>query len=163
MDKKHFKENICRIRNSMNLTQAEMAEKLGISRQSYINLEHGKTLLVSKQLTRLSKLSGIPEEKLLFGYCRSELESEGLREIEVYKQRLSVMKESYDGKVSILEEKISVLSELHESEKKHLDTQKKYSDDLEQQLADGRRVNSQQRDEIKELKKQFLQFGLQPK
>lgn len=159
MEKTMFQENISAIRISMHLTQAEMAGRLGISRQSYINLEHGRTSLVSKQLVRLSQLCGVPADKLLFGYTKDEIESAAKREIELGKKRLALVERQYENKIALLQEKIDALSTLHESERQHIDVQKKYSEGLEKQLADGRIINSRQRDELMELRERVRLYA----
>lgn len=41
--KHHFHARLVRVRTANGLTQAEMAEKLSMDNQSYIDLDHGKT------------------------------------------------------------------------------------------------------------------------
>ena len=48
MTEQSIKHNILKVRESLNLTQEEMAKMIGLSRQAYINLEQGATSLVNK-------------------------------------------------------------------------------------------------------------------
>ncbi|MGM9788408.1 MAG: helix-turn-helix domain-containing protein [Candidatus Cryptobacteroides sp.] len=60
--------NVAKAREAMHLTQEEMANVLGISRQAYGNLERGKTSLFNKQLPRIAEVCGIRLDKLCMGY-----------------------------------------------------------------------------------------------
>lgn len=60
--------NVAKAREAMHLTQEEMANVLGISRQAYGNLERGKTSLFNKQLPRIAEVCGISLDKLCMGY-----------------------------------------------------------------------------------------------
>lgn len=60
--------NVAKARESMHLTQEEMAEILGMSRQAYGNLERGRTTILNKQLPRIAEVCGISLDKLCTGY-----------------------------------------------------------------------------------------------
>lgn len=68
MNNKELKINLVKARESLHLTQEEMAQKIGISRQAYINLEHGKTQLLNKQLPKIARECGMTMDKLCLGY-----------------------------------------------------------------------------------------------
>lgn len=72
MNKDRFRLNVISVRHSLNLTQVQMAQKLGISRQAYINLENGKTAIINKQIIKMAECCDIPEEKIMFGYGPEE-------------------------------------------------------------------------------------------
>lgn len=73
MDITLIRQNIVRARKSLNLTQVEMAYIIGISRQSYCNLENGKTAVINKQIIKMSEQCGLPLELILFGLLRESL------------------------------------------------------------------------------------------
>lgn len=63
-----IKKNIRKQRRSLGITQAEMAQKLGISRQSYNSIEIGKTRLVDRKLVKIANQLCVSVDNLLLGY-----------------------------------------------------------------------------------------------
>jgi transcriptional regulator with XRE-family HTH domain len=60
-------KNIAQIRKSKNLTQRELAEKIGISRTTIADYERSKTRIYDEMLVRLSMaLNVTPDEILCF-------------------------------------------------------------------------------------------------
>ena len=68
MDNARIKENIIRIRNEKGFSQDEMANLLGISRNSYRSIEKGSTNVISRRLGEIAHLLGVSEEELALGY-----------------------------------------------------------------------------------------------
>jgi len=68
MNSRKIKENIRKTRSELHLSQQETAEKLGISRTAYRNLENGSTKIFSDHISRLAELSGKTEEEIVLGY-----------------------------------------------------------------------------------------------
>ena len=56
MDNKTVKENIYRIRKEKKITQQQMAERLGMSRNSYRRIESGDTVLVNDHIVQIADL-----------------------------------------------------------------------------------------------------------
>ena len=123
MNKNQIKKNISEIRNSLNLTQAEMAEKIGISRQAYINLENWKTAPINKQITKMAENCGISEDKILFGYSHAEMQASQLREAGDLKEQIEEMKLEHQKEVDVLSDKLDTLTQLIFSERQHVRTQ----------------------------------------
>lgn len=123
MNKTMIKKNISDVRNSLNLTQAEMAEKIGISRQAYINLENGKTSPINKQISKMAEECGITEEKILFGHSHAEMEASQLREAEGLREKLQLIEQENNNKITELKDKLDVLTQLVFSERQHVKTQ----------------------------------------
>ena len=73
MTEQSIKHNILKVRESLNLTQEEMAKMIGLSRQAYINLEHGGTSLVNKWLFRMSEATGVELEVFLLEIGRAHV------------------------------------------------------------------------------------------
>lgn len=65
MDNQTIKANIRAIRESKGLTQEQMAQRLGINRQSYWTLENGKTQLVSEKLFDIANVLNTPLKKII--------------------------------------------------------------------------------------------------
>lgn len=53
------------LRSENNFSQSEIAERLGISRQSYINYELGKRAIDSELLIKMSELYGVSVDYIL--------------------------------------------------------------------------------------------------
>lgn len=86
------KGNILKQRKEAGLSQEEMAEKLGISRTAYRNIEAGKTRLISRHAESMASILGISTEELLFGCCSSSSAD-----------ALSDIKARYDTKIKDME------------------------------------------------------------
>lgn len=65
MKKSDFPNNISVIRRIRNLSQAYVAEQIGVSRPKYINIEKGVSELTVSQLEKLKKLFGVSADDLL--------------------------------------------------------------------------------------------------
>lgn len=66
------------IRVNLNLTQREMAEKLGISKETYQNYENYKTFPDIPIVKRIIELSNVNFNDIIFlpkDYAKSELEN----------------------------------------------------------------------------------------
>lgn len=66
MDNQTIKANIRAIRESKGLTQEQVAQRLGINRQSYWTLENGKTQLISERLFDIANVLNTPLKKIIF-------------------------------------------------------------------------------------------------
>jgi len=60
MNKGKVSENIEKIRNTRGLTQAQVADVLGVSRATYVNVEAGKRDLTTSELEKLSAFFNVP-------------------------------------------------------------------------------------------------------
>lgn len=60
-------QNIEQTRKMMKMTQGEMAEKLGMSRPTYINLENGEREPTVSELERIAAIFGVSASELLGG------------------------------------------------------------------------------------------------
>ena len=94
MTDQSIKHNILKVRESLNLTQEEMAKMIGLSRQAYINLEHGGTSLINKWLFRMSEATGVELEVFLLGFDPRERSISQLKDIESYGEKLHLMQEN---------------------------------------------------------------------
>lgn len=95
----------------MNLTQDEMAKMIGLSRQAYINLEHGGTSLINKWLFRISEATGVDLEVFLLGFDPRERSISQLKDIESYGERLHMMQEKVDMMQRLMDEKEKALND----------------------------------------------------
>lgn len=68
MDNDSVKYNIRNFRKSHRLTQSEMAERLGISRTAYRNIEAGETKLINDTVGKIAGILEIDTAELVLGY-----------------------------------------------------------------------------------------------
>lgn len=65
MDERIFREKLRKARKGMGLSQEAMAEKLGLDRNTYGNIERGKTRLIYDHLGSILEILGISIEELI--------------------------------------------------------------------------------------------------
>lgn len=68
MDEKSVKENLRRVRKGLNLTQQEMAERVGLSRNAYASLENGPTRILNDAVEKVAQIAEMPLTELVTGY-----------------------------------------------------------------------------------------------
>lgn len=108
MDNKTVKENIYRIRKEKKITQQQMAERLGMSRNSYRRIESGDTVLVNDHIVQIANLLEMSPDELLLGDSASD-GRKILDEMRVgYAQEIS----DRNRTISSLEERIRLLEDL---------------------------------------------------
>jgi transcriptional regulator with XRE-family HTH domain len=77
MDEQSVKENIKRVRKELKLTQLEMAERVGLSRNAYISLESGPTRILNDAVEKVAVIADMPLNELVTGYpAPAELKAE---------------------------------------------------------------------------------------
>ena len=111
MTEQSIKHNILKVRESLNLTQEEMAKMIGLSRQAYINLEHGGTPLINKWLFRMSEATGVELEVFLLGFDPRERSISQLKDIESYGEKLHLMQEKFNMMERLMDEKEKALND----------------------------------------------------
>ena len=104
-DKAH--DNIRRMRKSLGLSQAAMAEELGIGRTAYINFETGRTLLYSRNLVKFSAYTGISESSIICSEFREDSEGSLLRDEGGEQLRMKAVREDYEKRIAELQEKLA--------------------------------------------------------
>ena len=85
-----MKGEVKRLRLQRGWTQAELADKAGVSRQSLNNIERGRTNASTTTLARLSRALGVPMETLLGVDTPKALVPVLLRELSAEDRRLLV-------------------------------------------------------------------------
>ncbi len=121
MDNNSVKENISKIRKASGLSQSETADKLGISRTAYRNIEKGETRLISENVDRIATLFETTAEELVLGYLPSGNAAERLKDIqEEYSSTLRKQQDEYEVKISALNENIATLTGYVESLKDNI-------------------------------------------
>ncbi|MDO9679499.1 MAG: helix-turn-helix transcriptional regulator [Bacteroidales bacterium] len=110
MDFDQIRERIKRERRSLGYTQEYMATTLGISVNSYREIESGTTLLVNPRLEEIAKILEKPLENLIFDTASTADYSQKLSIIErEFKERLDITETAYKIKLAEKEGEINVL------------------------------------------------------
>lgn len=69
---KELYERIKELRNEMHLSQAYVANYLGVSRSSYTQMENGNRKILAEELAKLSELFGVSTDTLIHGQIQSQ-------------------------------------------------------------------------------------------
>ncbi|HIS23017.1 MAG TPA: helix-turn-helix domain-containing protein [Candidatus Cryptobacteroides intestinipullorum] len=96
MDNDSVKDNIRNFRKIYKLTQSEMADKLGISRTAYRNIESGETRLISENVSRIADILHIRTEDLVLGYSPEPGQKEKNRRPGSISAQLAEMKRAHE-------------------------------------------------------------------
>lgn len=96
MDNNSVKDNIRNFRKIYKLTQSEMADKLGISRTAYRNIESGETRLISENVSRIADILHIRTEDLVLGYSPEPGQKEKNRRPGNVSAQLAEMKRAHE-------------------------------------------------------------------
>lgn len=111
MSEKKILDHIRNLREELGMSQAALADELGIGRTSYVNFEKGKTKLFCKTLTKFADYCGLSELEVINGgrhnnellYDNSNAEEMRQALIEDYENRLAIEKEKYDAALKVIE------------------------------------------------------------
>ncbi len=110
MDNGIVKLNIINRRKELKLTQAEMAERLGISRNAYRSIERGETRLISENIDRIAAILENTAEELVLGYTPSPANGKTLNDLKEEFSSMARNRETeYENRINILSLKISSL------------------------------------------------------
>lgn len=123
MNTELLKRNIRKQRKVMGMTQEELARRIGISRQAYNNIEHGRTRLVNKKLGKIADQLCVSVDRLLLGYEPSPDTDSLKRELSEKNEKLayserqcSEMQIRLDGMKQLLSQQTSYIESLKKIE-----------------------------------------------
>lgn len=138
---KKIKKHINRKRLSMGLTQSEMAARLKIDRNTYRNIEKGKTRMVNEHLNDIASILEAETDELILGYLPGDPETDPiLREKTLeYDNKTASMAASYSRKIE--EDRITI------------QLLNKKIEDLQESLRDKTDLISFQKEKIAEYEK----------
>ena len=100
MDDKSVKKRMKARREKENLSQSEMADRIGMSLRAYNSLETGGTRIFNSKVEKFAEVTGADLEELVFGYNPHESSTE-------LKESFDRLKEMFDRTVSEYEEKLA--------------------------------------------------------
>ena len=102
MDNNSIKQNIRKARTKRQITQEEMAARLGISLTAYRDLEKGGTSVVHGNIIKMAEILETSTEEIVLGYHPSELEAGTLEDVRT----------QYGSKINSLEQTVIDLRKL---------------------------------------------------
>lgn len=115
MDDNSIKEIIALLREKKGLSQTELANRIGIDRNTYRNLEKGDTRILSPHIEAIAKELGTTTEHLLLGTDLEDERKLSLNDIDARETELvSIVRNMYSEKISMLEKEVADLKELVE-------------------------------------------------
>ena len=110
------KKHIFLQRERCGISQKEMAERLGMDRTTYRNIEKGNTRLVSPHIDQIARNLGSSPEELVLGYKPNpELESALEEYRTTYEDRYQNLINEYEQKISTLTNEINTLKTLNQA------------------------------------------------
>jgi len=113
MDNNSIKKNLLKVRLDHNLSQADMADILGVARNTYRNIEKGSTRLISDTVQKVAEWAGMTPEELVLGYTPSEKGNQKLTDVrERYNSRIKTLTEDYESQLERLRNENSLLKEI---------------------------------------------------
>lgn len=108
MTSESIKINIRRKREELRLTQQEMAERLGLSRTAYRNIEDGRTKLVSDKLQPIADIFGISSEELVMGFDPVSFNVDLLKEENDHKEKIREITDYYETRLKHMNETLEL-------------------------------------------------------
>ena len=113
--------NIRKIRIEMGLTQSEMAERMGVGRSTYCNLEYGRTSLFSKALVRFAEVCGKKVLEIISGRSEEEL----LRDEKNFDEIHQALVDDYERRIEALQKELNGLQALLDERDRTIAAQEK--------------------------------------
>ena len=137
MNNYSVKKNISQKRKASGISQTEMADKLGLSRTAYRNIEMGDTRLISDKVEDIARLLDVTAEELVLGYKPSENMAMRFNDIEhEFEEERSAIIRQYESEMKRLENTIDTLNSYITALKDTLLTKDEMIAMLKKKLAD---------------------------
>lgn len=130
MQQDFFHSNLRRARESAGLSQAELADEIGIARTTIVSLESGKTRLFNKNLQLVADHLHLSIEELLCGASAEVL----LMDEPSRAEREKALKAEYEGRIAQLQEKLEAEKRLNEALQSNVDSLTRSNQYLLEQL-----------------------------
>lgn len=105
MDESTIKSNIETLRKAGHLSQLEMAERLGIDRNTYRGIEKGRTRVLNACLERIAEILGVSLFRLVAGCDLEEGDLHDLTDIRAeYGGKVRDQQAQYEARIQDLQE-----------------------------------------------------------
>lgn len=125
MDNTTIKQNIRKARKKHQITQEEMAARLGISLTAYRDLEKGGTSVVHGNVIKMAELLETSTEEIVLGYKPAELEAGTLEDVRTrYGNQINTLEQTVVDlrkHIGALESQVADKDEIIKMLKKRLD------------------------------------------
>jgi len=105
-----IKEKISEIRCKKGISQEKIAQQLGISANSFRNLEKGKTIIVNKRLRDIADILEVTLEELML----EEDFDTGMTLADVERVRYQKKIESLETEITLLQQELNLLTDKYE-------------------------------------------------
>ena len=138
MDNISVKKNIAGIRIRKGLSQEAAAEKMGISRTAYRNIESGDTRLISDSIGKMAEVFGVSVEEILLGYEPVREDSDLLKDMKMrYGEKIRTIETGHADETGRLNAQIKILQEFIEALQETVRTKDEVIAMLRKNLADA--------------------------
>lgn len=125
MDNDSIKNNVFKLRLERNMSQREVAEALGISRNAYRGIEMGKTVLISEKVFMLAEWAGVTPEEIVLGFAPSKDSSRMLKDArERFNTRVKELVDEYENKLGDARKENEFLKERLQEKEDYITTLK---------------------------------------
>lgn len=113
MDNESIKKNILKLRLEHNLSQGDMADALGVARNTYRSVEKGTTRMISDTVLDVARWAGITPEEVVLGFKPDEAVSQRLKDARAqFNDRVKSLTEEYETRLDGLRKEIDLLKDL---------------------------------------------------
>ena len=130
MQQDFFHSNLRRARENAGLSQAELADGIGIARTTIVSLESGKTRLFNKNLQLVADHLHLSIEELLCGAPAEVL----LQDEPTRAEREKALKTEYEERIALLQERLEAEKRLNEALQSNVDSLTRSNQYLLEQL-----------------------------
>ena len=130
MQQDFFHSNLRRARERAGISQAELADEIGIARTTIVSLESGKTRLFNKNLQLVADHLHLSIEELLCGASADII----LMDEPSRAERERALKAEYEGRIAQLQEKLEAEKRLNGALQANVDSLTRSNQYLLEQL-----------------------------
>ena len=154
--------NLKKFRKSHDLTQQDVAEKVGISLTAYRDLETGKTQLMNDKMVKIADAVGVSLEELVIGYKPSPENSKLLEEQKIkYEDEIRQLKQSVEENITNLQKMLTLKEEIIKQMQEVIDSKNQLIDFLKSnppQISENLEKMSQKLQEVIDAKDQLIAY-----
>jgi transcriptional regulator with XRE-family HTH domain len=126
MDDASIRNNMRKARESLGLSQSEMAMRLEMSLTAYHKLENGPTRIMNEHVVKFASITGMSLEKIVNGYEPIDSLEAGLDEVRSnYENTLKNLNDNYIKEIEMLKAENRRLNEKIQDKEELLQTARK--------------------------------------
>ena len=137
MDETTIRENLKNLRMAQGLTQAEIAESIGISVTAYQKIESGRTRILNNNFSKCAEALGLSLTELVNGFMPVKDAESVITDVrENYGLRMRVQEKGYLAEIKHRDNEIRRLKDVVKDKEETIATQKILIDQLMNRLGD---------------------------